>query len=84
MVVYLSAAHVTPSKIRVFFCFQAGPQWKHINKPMGIEVRDPQTESRFNGMKQYTVYVVETKVCPSCIKRCYHAHLVFCRHLEQL
>ena len=52
------------------FCFQAGPQWKHMNKPMGIEVRDPQTESRFNGMKQYTVYVVETKVCGPCVERC--------------
>ena len=30
---------------------------------MAIIVRDPQIETRFNGMKQYTVYVVETKVC---------------------
>lgn len=29
---------------------------------MVIVVRDPQIETRFNGMKQFTVYVVETKV----------------------
>ena len=47
----------------VLLCFQAGPQWKNISEPMIIIVRDPQIETRFNGMKQYTVYVVETKVC---------------------
>ena len=46
----------------IHFCFKAGPQWKTISEPMVIIVRDPQIETRFNGMKQFTVYVVETKV----------------------
>jgi len=29
---------------------------------MVIIVRDPQIETRYNGIKQYTVYVVETEV----------------------
>jgi len=33
---------------------------------MVIIVRDPQIETRYNGIKQYTVYVVETEVSFIC------------------
>lgn len=49
----------------------AGPQWKMINEPMVIIVRDPQIETRFNGMKQFTVYVVETKALGAIVSRRY-------------
>lgn len=68
----------------VHFCFKAGPQWKTINEPMVIIVRDPQIETRFNGIKQFTVYVVETKVRVP-LAFCIVTAIMFtaCRHLEQ-
>jgi len=35
---------------------------------MVIIVRDPQIETRYNGIKQYTVYVVETEVRPLSVR----------------
>ena len=50
---------------------QAGPMWDCRPPLLTVVINSPQMETRFSGMKHYTVYEVETKELGSRVSRKY-------------